>query len=181
MKKAFSAQRLAYIALAAALTAVCAWISVPAPVPFTLQTFAVFALVLILGGRDSAVAILVYLFLGAVGLPVFAGFKGGPGVLFGPTGGYLWGFLFISLLYLIPVRKSSLPIRALLLAAGLAACYAFGTFWFVRVYSRTSPMDLSKALSLCVLPFILPDLAKLALALPVGQRVRKALNLSAGS
>ena len=177
MKKTFSAQRLAYIALGAALTAACAWISVPAPVPFTLQTFAVFASVLILGGRESAIAILVYLFLGAVGLPVFAGFKGGPGVLFGPTGGYLWGFLLIALLYRIPVRKESLPVRALLLAAGLAVCYAFGTAWFITVYSRTSPMGLSKALSLCVVPFILPDLAKLALALLVGCRVRRALHI----
>ena len=174
--KGFQTKDLAYVAVCAVLMAVCSWISIPATVPFTLQTFAVFASVLILGGRDSAIAILVYLFLGAVGLPVFAGFKGGPGVLFGPTGGYLWGFVIIALLYLIPARKNSLLIRVLLLAAGLAACYAFGTAWFIAVYSRTSPMGLSKVLSLCVLPFILPDLAKLTLALPVGQRVRKALH-----
>ncbi len=178
MKTAFSAQRLSRIALACALIAVCAWISIPAAVPFTLQTFAVFTAVLILGGRDASLAILVYLFLGGIGIPVFAGFKGGPGVLFGPTGGYLWGFLVISLGYMFFVRRSSLPGEILVLAAGLLGCYFFGTAWFIWVYSRTGEMPVTKALSLCVVPFILPDLAKLALAVAVGRRVRTALRLS---
>ncbi len=178
MKNSFSAQRLAYIALGCALIAVCAWISIPAPVPFTLQTFAVFTVVMILGGRDAALAILVYLFLGAVGVPVFAGFKGGPGVLFGATGGYLWGFLAIALLYWLLRPGDGLFSQVLILTVGLAACYAFGTAWFMVVYSRASQITLARALSLCVIPFILPDLGKMLLGLFIGRRVRAALRLS---
>ena len=89
---------IAYIGASAALIAVCSWISVPSPVPFTLQTFAVFSAVGILGGRRGTIAVLVYLLLGAVGLPVFAGFRGGVGVLLGTTGGYIAGFLLAALL-----------------------------------------------------------------------------------
>ncbi len=178
MKTPFSARRLSYIALGAALIAVCAWISIPAPVPFTLQTFAVFAAVCILGGRDAALAVLVYLLIGGIGVPVFAGFKGGPGVLFGATGGYLWGFLAVALIYMLFSPKDSLPRQIAALSLGLAACYLFGTAWFIAVYSRTSEITVLRALSLCVVPFILPDLAKMALGAAVGRRVRRALKLT---
>ena len=88
---------LAYIALMAALIALCAWISVPlGPVPFTMQTFGIFAA---LGGRRGTLAFLIYLLLGIVGLPVFSGFSAGAGVLFGATGGYLLGYLAAALLF----------------------------------------------------------------------------------
>ena len=90
---------MAYIALFAVLMAVCAWISIPFAVPFTLQTFAVFAALAILGGRRGTLSVVVYLLLGAVGLPVFAGFKGGLAALLGTTGGYILGFLLTALLY----------------------------------------------------------------------------------
>ena len=95
---------LVYTALCAALIAVCSWISVPAAVPFTLQTFAVFAALNLLGGKRGTTAVLVYILLGAVGLPVFSGFKGGPGVLLGTTGGYIIGFLFTGLLFIFAER-----------------------------------------------------------------------------
>lgn len=79
---------LAYIALMAALIALCAWISVPlGPVPFTMQTFGIFAALGLLGGRRGTLAFLIYLLLGIVGLPVFSGFSAGAGVLFGATSG----------------------------------------------------------------------------------------------
>ena len=179
MKKPFSARRLSFIALGSALITVCAWISVPAAVPFTLQTFAVFTVTCVLGWRDAALSALVYLFLGGVGVPVFSGFSGGPGALFGATGGYLLGFIAIPLLRAPAGKNARLPMEALALIAGLAVCYAFGTAWFVRVYSRQSAITVSKALSLCVVPFILPDLMKLTLSLAVGRRVREALRLAA--
>ena len=74
---------LVYISIGAALIAICSWISIPTAVPFTLQTFAVFAVLSILGGRRGTISVAVYILMGAVGLPVFAGFKGGIGVLFG--------------------------------------------------------------------------------------------------
>ena len=82
---------MAYIALFAVVMAVCAWISIPAAVPFTLQTFGVFLAVGLLGGKRGTLAVLIYLLLGAVGIPVFAGFNGGLGYMLGATGGYIVG------------------------------------------------------------------------------------------
>ena len=85
---------LVYIAVFAVLMAVCSWISVPTAVPFTLQTFAVFMAVGVLGGRRGTMSVALYIILGAVGVPVFAGMTGGIGILTGTTGGYIVGFLF---------------------------------------------------------------------------------------
>ena len=102
--KGFQTMDLAYVAVCAALMAVCSWISIPATVPFTLQTFAVFCSLGLLGGRRGTAAILVYLLLGALGVPVFAGFSGGIGILFGTTGGYLLGFILMGLIYWLGER-----------------------------------------------------------------------------
>ena len=171
----FSTADMAYIALMAVLMSVCSWISVPAPVPFTMQTFAIFCALCLLGGRRGSTAVLLYILMGAVGLPVFSGMSGGLGKLLGPTGGYILGFLLSALLYwlLEDWAGRGLLQRAAVLLLGLALCYAFGTVWFIRVY--TSEITLSNALALCVWPFVLPDLIKLALALLVGRRVKKAL------
>ena len=82
-------RKLVYIALGAAFIAVCAWITIPGPVPFTMQTMAVVAVAALFGSWQGCTAVLVYLILGAVGAPVFHGFQGGAQVLVGPTGGYL--------------------------------------------------------------------------------------------
>ena len=92
---------LAYIALFAVLMAVCAWITIPLPKPlvqFTMQTFAMFMALTVLGGRRGLYTMLVYLLLGAVGIPVFSGFRGGIGVLLDTTGGYIIGFVAAALL-----------------------------------------------------------------------------------
>ncbi|MBQ1422124.1 MAG: biotin transporter BioY, partial [Firmicutes bacterium] len=89
---------LALVALFAAVMAVCSWITVPAAVPFTLQTMGVFLAVGLLGGKRGTISVLVYLFLGAIGLPVFSGFAGGLGYMMGATGGYIIGFLFSALI-----------------------------------------------------------------------------------
>ena len=78
---------MVYIALFAVLIAVCSWISIPTTVPFTLQTFGVFVTVGVLGGKRGSLAVLIYLLLGAIGVPVFAGFTGGMGIMLGNTGG----------------------------------------------------------------------------------------------
>ena len=171
---------LAYAAVCAALMAVCSWISIPATVPFTLQTFAVFCTLGLLGGKRGTAAILVYLLLGALGVPVFAGFSGGIGILFGTTGGYLLGFILMGLVYWIGERLSrdSRGIRIVSMVLGLLLCYAFGTAWFMLVYARQSgAIALGTALAWCVVPFLLPDLVKLALALLLSDRLRKALHL----
>ncbi len=169
---------LVYMALFAVLMAVCAWITIPLTVPFTLQTFAVFMALATLGGRRGTCAVVVYLLLGAVGLPVFSGMQGGLGVLLGATGGYIAGFLASALTFwgLTAWLGTSLPAMVLSCAAGLAVCYAFGTAWFLVVYAGTAgPIGLGAALGMCVLPFIVPDLFKIALALSLSRRIRAHL------
>lgn len=173
-------RNMVYIALFAVLMAVCAWISVPAAVPFTMQTFAVFLAVGVLGGRRGTLAIVVYILMGAVGMPVFSHFTGGLGVLFQATGGYILGFLFTALIQwgmeALLGRKPWARITSM--ALGLIACYAFGTLWFMILYTRnTGAIGLGTALLWCVVPYIIPDLVKLALAFTLTRRLRKALKL----
>jgi biotin transport system substrate-specific component len=169
---------LVYIAIGAALIAICSWISIPTAVPFTLQTFAVFFVLLLLGGERGTIATLVYVLLGAVGVPVFAGFSGGVGVLFGNTGGYIIGFLFLGLIYIVFTRffKKSLIVKLVALVLGLAVCYAFGTAWFMHVYMRTSgEVGLLTVLGWCVFPFIIPDLIKMGLAVVIAKRIEPVI------
>lgn len=165
---------LCYIALFSALMAIFAWISIPTAVPFTMQTFAIFAAPLILGGRRGTMAIIVYLSLGAVGLPVFSGFSGGLGKLLGSTGGYLLGYLPIGILYWGAESwiKKGKHRDIFILLIGLIVCYVLGTLWFIQVYAaNTGEIDLKTALAWCVTPFILPDLVKLGLAKVLATRI----------
>ena len=170
---------LCYMALMAVLIAVCSWISIQTVVPFTLQTFAVFCALELLGGARGTIAVAVYLLLGAVGVPVFAGFTGGLGILLGSTGGYLLGFLLTGLVYWLFERLGrSLWLRVAALLLGLALCYAFGTLWFIEVYSRANgALSVMTALGWCVLPFLVPDGLKLLLALLLSARLKPLLKL----
>lgn len=170
---------LTLVALFTGLMAVCAWISVPVPAPFvqfTMQTFAIFAALLALGGKRGTYAVAAYLLLGAVGAPVFSQFRGGLGVLLGTTGGYILGFFFTALLYWLLTARlgESLPVKAGAGVLGMVTYYAFGTAWYLALtYQAGSPMGLMTALGYCVFPFILPDLVKLALAVLLARRVGK--------
>jgi len=169
---------LVYVAIGAALIAICSWISIPTAVPFTLQTFAVFFVLLLLGGERGTIATLIYVLLGAVGVPVFAGFTGGIGILFGSTGGYIIGFLFIGLIYILFTKflKKNIATKIAALVLGLAVCYAFGTVWFMHVYMQnTGEVGLLTVLGWCVFPFIIPDLLKLVLAVIVAKRIEPVI------
>ena len=169
---------MAYIAVFTVLMAVCSWISIPASVPFTLQTFGVFMAVGVLGGKRGTLSVLIYILLGAVSAPVFSGFKGGLGVLLSNTGGYIVGFLFSALLMWAIERffgkKPVVQIVSML--AGLLVCYALGTVWFMVVYAKSvGPIGFGAVLSLCVIPFIIPDLVKIALAFVLSRKLRAVL------
>ena len=167
---------LAYAALFAVLLMVCAWINIPLTVPFTLQTFGVFAALGTLGGRRGTLAILAYLLLGLVGLPVFSGFQGGPGVLLGTTGGYILGFLASALLYWgMTARLGDRPaVTAAAMVLGLLVCYAFGTAWFMVVYtSSKGAITLGAVLGMCVIPYIIPDAVKIAVALLLTKALKR--------
>lgn len=153
-------------ALFAALMAICAWISIPVlDIAFTMQTFGVFLTLGVLGGKWGSVTILIYLLLGAAGLPVFSGFRGGFGVLLGVTGGYLWGFLFSGLVYWVMERLGKLPA----MIAGMAVCYLCGSLWFYLYAGGVMGLILLR----CVVPYLIPDGVKLALAWSLSRRLRR--------
>lgn len=166
------------IAFGIVFMVICSWISIPFLVPFTLQTLGVFTVAEILGGKKASVAVALYLLLGAFGLPLYAGFTGGIGVLAGIKGGYLAGFLLTALFMWATERKAagSRKLRLLFMGLGLLCCYGAGTLWFVAVYSATvAPVGTATVIGWCVLPFILPDLLKIFLADLISQRVKKYL------
>lgn len=153
--------------LFAALTAVCAWISVPVlNIAFTMQTFAIFLTLGVLGGKWGTASVLVYLLLGAAGVPVFTGFRGGVSCLLGVTGGYIWGFLFAALTFWALERFS----KALASAAGMAVCYLCGSVWF-SVY--VGGAGLWAAFAQCVLPYLVPDALKITLACTLARRLKR--------
>lgn len=156
-----------------ALLAICAWLSVPmGSVAVTLQTFAVFLCLGLLGGKLGTITIFVYLLLGFVGVPVFSGFRGGAVALLGTTGGYVFGFLLAGLAYwLITALRKTPAFQLLAMIAGQLICYLVGTAWFALVYLPGT--GFSAALLSCVIPYLLPDVLKLALAWFLTQRLRR--------
>ena len=164
------------ISLFTTLLAVCAWIYIPMTIPFTMQTFAVFLAMLVLGGKKGTIVIFIYLLSGFLGVPVFSGGTAGPVVLLGPTGGYMIGWIFLGLLFWgtekLTFQRKKLEI--LVLVIGLLICYLVGTFWFVNIYANEgTSAAYGAAFSACVLPFVIPDLVKLALAYTVSKRIKK--------
>lgn len=171
---------MALCALCTAITAVCSQIVIPMTVPFTMQTFAVFCTLGLLGGRWGTVSVLLYILLGAAGVPVFAEFTGGFGIILGSTGGYIVGFLFSALTYwgITKLFGNGLVPMILAMASGLLICYAFGTIWFMDVYAReTEAVGVVTALGWCVFPFIIPDALKIGLAILITRRLSKYVRL----
>ena len=176
MSTARYSRDLTRIALMSALMAVCAWISIPLAVPFTLQVLGVFLALRLLGGKNGTLSILLYIALGAVGLPVFSNFGAGIAVLIGPTGGYILGFVLMGALYwALDKRLNSWLLQEAALLAGLVLCYAFGTAWFTLLMnSRGKEISFLAGLSTCVFPFILPDLAKLFVSRLLAAQLKRA-------
>ena len=175
MKKA-DTRRLVFCALFTALIAIFSQLQLPiGPVPVSLATLGVMLCGLLLGWKYGALAVGAYILLGAVGVPVFAGFQGGAGRLLGPTGGYIVGYLFYALLsgLNIPRLQERFWGRCVLLLLGTAVCYGLGTAWFMHMSGRT----FAESLSLCVIPFLPGDAAKIALASLLTPRLRKALKI----
>ena len=178
---------LVLISVSAALITICSWISIPlGPVPFTLQTLGILAVMLTIGGRRGTIAILVYLALGAVGVPVFAGFKGGIMSFIGPTGGFLIGFVFGALVYwllekLFLKKLMTSPVKTWIFGMlGFlvfeVVMYIVGVIWFMTVYAaQTGPVGLATVMSWCVIPFIIPDIVKMVVAVLTGERASKLI------
>lgn len=154
-------------AMIAVLT-VCAWLCVPVGnIAISMQTFGVLLCLGVLGGGRGCVVTFVYLLLGALGLPVFSGMQGGLGILLGPTGGYLWGFLMGAMVFW--AVEGRIPVWCSMVLC-LIVCYACGSGWYAFVYLQGG---IWPVLVKCVLPYLLPDALKLALALGLCRRLKK--------
>lgn len=167
---------IVYMSVFTAMISICSWISIPASIPFTLQTMGVFTTVGLLGGKRGTLTVLTYILLGAIGIPVFAGLTGGVSVLLGTTGGYIIGFLLSALLMwgIEAIMGRNQIVLAFSMVAGLIVCYVFGTAWFMMIYTQHSGViGLSTVLGLCVIPFIIPDLIKIGVALFLTNRLKK--------
>ena len=159
----FSAQRLVLCALFVALTAVCAQLTIPAgAIPVSLSLLPVLLCAGLLKGQDACWSMVAYMLLGLAGAPVFSNLQGGPGKLFGVTGGYILGYIpCVLLIAWTAGRWGKTYIKLCLsMVLGVLACYLFGTVWF----SVIQHVGLGKALSLCVLPFLPFDALKILLA-----------------
>lgn len=169
-------RNMALCALFAALLAVCAWISIPiGEVAITMQTFGLFLTLGVLGGKRGTVAIVIYLLLGIVGLPVFSGFQGGIGALLGVTGGYIAGFLATALVYWLvtALGRDKYIFRLLGMALGLVCCYLLGSLWFRFCYLPEGGLSFGAVLLKCVVPYLVPDAAKLIVAWLLSRRLRQ--------
>ena len=168
-------RNMARCALLTALLCICAWIGFPlGDVSITMQTFGLFLTLGLLGGKRGTVSILVYLVLGAVGAPVFSGFRGGLGALLGTTGGYIFGFMLTSLIYwLITAIKDTPYTRLIAMVLGLMLCYGCGSWWYMTRYLSSGSITLGVVLLKCVVPYLVPDGIKLALAWILSARLKR--------
>ncbi len=166
------------MAISAAIITVCSWICLPGAVPYTFQTFGVFLVAALFGAKKSTLSVLVYILLGAVGLPVFAGGRGGIGTIMGESGGYIMAFLpSVYLCGRICERNPENKKKQLLgMALGLTICYILGTFWAYVMYLRGGgTATLGIVLGKFVMPFVIPDIVKIVLAQLVVQKLKKAI------
>jgi biotin transport system substrate-specific component len=172
-----STKGIVYAALFGAFTAAGAFIVIPLPpVPITAQTFFMNVAAILLGGTLGALSQVIYIMLGVVGLPVFAGGKAGLGVLFGPTGGYLAGFVLAAFVIGTVNRLKNNPgmlwhIFSMLI--GMCLIYLLGISWL----AFTAKMSFQKALAVGALPFIPGDLLKIALAALVSFKLKDRIKL----
>lgn len=176
-KKKFKTIDIVYIGLFAALIAVCSWISIPLTVPITLQTMAICLVAGLLGAKRGTITTVIYILLGLVGVPVFAGFSSGPAALLSPSGGYIIGFIFTALIVGIVSDKAKGKMLPLIISMviGILVCYVFGTAWFAVVYAKQNETaaTLKTILSWCVIPFLIPDAVKIAVASILTNRLKK--------
>ena len=175
VKEQISIKTMALIAIFSAITCILAPFSLPiGPVPISLTNLVIYFSLYVIGTWKGTASYVIYLLIGLVGLPVFSGFTGGPGKLFGPTGGYLIGFIPLAIIAGIFIDKfySKWYLCLVGMILGTVVCYAFGTAWL----AYEAHMNFKAALWAGVIPFIPGDLIKMILAMIAGPILKKALN-----
>ena len=145
-----------------------AWLNIPTMPPFTMQTFVLYAMLWLLTAGQMTGAVLIYIALGLIGLPVFSGFQGGFGVLLGPSGGYLIGFALMALMRYIPLFRRHPILTAVV---GSLVVYAVSCVWYMWVYADGNGIGFLASVVACVLPYIVPDILKAVAAGLVCRRI----------
>lgn len=169
-------RKITMIGLMTAVTCILGPLSVPlpfSPVPITLTNFAVFLSIYILGIKHGTISLLIYLTLGTIGLPVFSSFSGGLGKLAGPTGGYLFGFIFLALIhgfFMLRFHKNTFA-SVIGMSLGMIVCYLFGTIWLALQMNLT----FGAALTIGVIPYLPGDAVKIILAAIIGPKLTNAI------
>lgn len=174
MKNKTKVYELTTCALFAALMCIFGPYAIPIDlVPVSITNFILYLSIFLLATKGTTIAYIVYLLLGAVGLPVFSNFAGGMGKLLGPTGGYLFGFIFLAIIsgLAFELSKGNIVATVIGMIVGTAVAYFFGTAWFVYQQKCT----VAHALLICVKPFIIFDLLKIAIACVLGKTIRATL------
>ena len=165
-------KQMVLIALMTSVTCVLGPLSIPlpfSPVPISLTNFAIFLAIFVLGMKSGTISFIIYLLLGAVGVPVFSSFRGGFQVLAGPTGGYLIGFIFLALImgFALDHFDRKLVPTIIGMIIGMAVCYAFGTVWLAKLLS----LSFKEGLMMGVIPYLPGDAAKIIIAAIVGPKL----------
>lgn len=175
MKTDISVRNMAFTALMAAFICIAAPFVIPVgAVPLSLATLAVYLSGALLGSKKGTAAVLIYLLIGAVGLPVYSGFTAGFGQLFGITGGFLIGYVPCAFLtgLLSDIFQGKLWGIALGMAVGTLSCYLFGAVWYIVL----TDVDFIAAVMICVVPFIPTDMLKIAAACAISVPLKKRLS-----
>ena len=165
-------KQMVLIALMTAVTCVLGPLSIPlpfSPVPISLTNFAIFLAIFVLGMKSGTISFIIYLLLGAIGVPVFSSFRGGLQVLAGPTGGYLIGFIFLALImgFALDHFDRKLVPTIIGMIIGMAVCYAFGTVWLAKLLS----LSFKEGLMMGVIPYLAGDAARIIIAAIVGPKL----------
>ena len=175
VKPRISTTQMTVTALMTAITCILGpmALAIPvSPVPISLTNLVIYFMAYVLGAKLSTASYCIYLLLGAVGLPVFSGLAGGPGKLLGPTGGYLIGFIFLAAIggYFVERFPANRLLHVTGMVLGTAVCYLFGTLWL----SGQLGLDFMAGLGVGVIPYLPGDAAKIAVAVIVGPKLRRA-------
>lgn len=170
-------KEITLIGLMTAIICILAPLSIPIPfsvVPISFTNLAIYITVFILGWKKGTISYLVYLCIGLAGAPVFSGFTAGPSKFWGPTGGYLIGFIFIAIISGIFIEKfiGKIYMYAIGMVLGLTVTYTLGTAWLAYQLGLT----FKAALFMGVIPYLPGDAVKIIVAIIVGPILRKHIN-----
>ena len=166
---------ISLIAFFTTLLVISSWFTIPFVIPFTLQTLVIFIFIQVLDLKKSVAILLIYFLLGIIGIPVFNSFQSGLGVFIGPTGGFLIGFIpMIIVSKLLTLNKSNKTSKSknlstfISLFIGLVCCYVISVLWYILIYDTST--NVLSALSILVLPFIIPDIIKIIISMMIVKR-----------